>query len=169
MKKVEEVEKIGYGTTVIKKSFIDPSIPSIILPNLKLPCFRSLKMISLDDGDCSDVSADRKTRNSARWSRRGSTENPLKRPSLLAIPSNNEEWSCSPPQKHSRPLSRFASPLLPKKTSSDFAFDNLVRKASIQKTGKIPKELLEAISKVSLISFKYEGNEKQVEKSGNNN
>jgi len=154
LKKLEEVQRIGYGTTIIKRSLNDPSVPAIILPNLKLPGFKSLKMMSLDDGDASDVSTDRKhrTRNSARWSRRESLGNPLKRPSFLNIPVCNEEFSCSPPKKTSRPLSRFASPLLPKSTSNDFGYENF----SVRKRGKISNELLKELQRISKTSFKFE-------------
>jgi len=166
IKKQEESQKIMCRTVDTLQ------IPLVNIPNIVSP--RPGRLLSLDDGDVSDLSSERKKRKSVFnppttiWIRRASVGNPgFQSKLVLGTPTDDKGEDDN--RRGNRVLSKFASPMLAKHNS---AVDSPITtaKLTINKfekgvmiKGRIPIELKEAMLNISQVTFRFEDRLKKVQ------
>ena len=170
-KKVEELERIEANNQQVTIK-IQPDEDELTVSIPVLSTFRSLKMISLDDGAASDMSTERKLkiRTSPIWSRRESIHHPCSASrsdsNTLEIPTSRSQDNSNnntPKRSGTRSKSKFASPLLQKHKSSESPLNKLVKGIpdSFPETrGSIPLNLKNGIQAMTNIVFKFENTNK---------
>jgi len=133
---------------------------------------RTNRLLSLDDGDISDMSSERKKRksvcsgSSTIWLRRASVGNPGLESKLVFGTPREEKREEDEAKKVQIGLSKFASPMLKKNLStgspgSGVAVNKFERGIVIK--GKIPMDLKMSMLDISQYSFRFEDRLKKIQ------